>query len=152
MADEPKGVTEMYRPDPTSRHPLIVSLLLILFIIGLTILLGAPAPGSIEDQLDPLQVRLWGLGLGGGALIYLMALALQGIEKVKPFTLGVAFEQVGAAMLGVAAILYAVAIMVTVRWAGAVPAALVLVLGFFCIYRWISILRGIRQMSRRTTA
>ena len=151
MASEQHGEVTIYRPEPSSRHPIILFFLGFIALYGFSIVVGAPAPGSITERLDPVQVHLWGLSLAAGGGSYLIALALQTSRSVRLFTKGVAFEQVGAASLGSAAILYSVAVMAAVGWVGAFPAGLTLAFGAACIYRWIDILLGIRRFARAQT-
>ena len=151
MASEQHGEVTVYRPEPSSRHPIILFFLAFVALYGLSIVVGAPAPGSITEKLDRLQVHVWGLALFGGGGAYLVALAMQSSARVAVFTKGVAFEQVGAASLGSAAILYSVAVMAAVGWAGAFPAGTTLAFGAACIYRWIDILLGVRSFARAQT-
>lgn len=150
MANEPHqhGDVTIYRPEPSSRHPIVLFLLFLTLSYGVSVLFGGPAPGSIEEQLDAVQVSVWGGTLAFGASTYLIALALQSSKRVRTFTTGVAFEQVGAASLGAAAILYSVAVVATVGWVGTFPAGTTFAFGAACIYRWITILRGVRTFAR----
>lgn len=127
----------MQKPEPSSRHPLIVFLLGLCVISGLGIGLGAPAPGSIEEQLPSVGVLVWALALGGGATTVLVGLALQ--ANHQRLVVGVLLEQVGVVVLGFAAIIYSAAALVTVGWSGLLPAGTTLTFGIACLYRWVSL-------------
>lgn len=134
----------MYRPEPSSRHPLIVFLLILAGASGAGILFGRQAaPGSIEEQLPPLGVKLWGAALLIGAITMLVALALQASTRPVRFTNGVLFEQVGMMSFGVTGIVYSAAAFATVGWGGIFPVIVTFGFGVACIYRWASIQKGI---------
>jgi hypothetical protein len=151
MASEQHGEVTVYRPEPSSRHPIVLFFLAFVALYGLTVILGAKAPNPIEARLDQLQVRVWGVSLFGGGGAFLIGLVLQSTTRVATFTKGVAFEQVGAASMGAAAILYSVALMAAAGWSGAFSAGTTLAFGAACIYRWIDILLGIREHARAQT-
>jgi hypothetical protein len=125
------------RPEPSSRHPLIVFLLALCFISGAGIGIGAPAPGSIEEQLPRFGVYLWALALSLGAATILIGLALQ--KHNARMIAGVLFEQVGMVTLGFAAIIYSAAAFATVGWSALLPAGITFTFGVACLYRWMSL-------------
>lgn len=138
----------MERPEPSSRHPLIVFLLGLCVLSGLGILLDVtPAPGSIEAALYRWEVVAWALALGGGATLVLVGLALQ--PNDERLVLGVLFEQVGVATLGPAAIIYSAAAVAAVGWSGFFPAAMTFTFGVACLFRWWTLQRQFRKASRR---
>ena len=139
----------MERPEPSSRHPLIVFLLILCVISGLTVAFGAPAPGSIEETLPRWGALAWGAALGLGALSTLIGLALQPFDR--HLVSGVLFEQVGVASLGSAAILYSAAVAAVAGWTGAFPAFITFGFGVACLYRYYTLQRGIRRSRKIAT-
>lgn len=133
----------MQRPEPSSRHPLVVFLLILTMLSGITIVIGGPSPGSIGAALPPWGVLLWALALSGGSALILIGLGLQPFDK--HLVVGVLFEQVGVAMLGPAAIVYSAAALAAVGWTGAFPAGLTFGFGVSCLYRWFTLQRGINR-------
>lgn len=141
----------MERPEPSSRHPLIVFLLLLCVVTGLGIAVDVtPAPGSLEAALLRWEVIAWAVALCGGAALILLGLALQPSDK--HLVLGVLFEQVGVATLGPAAIIYSAAAVAAVGWSGLFPAAITFAFGVACLYRWFTLQRGIRKARRKPAA
>lgn len=133
----------MSKPEPSSRHPLIIFLLALSMVAGVAIeIADAPAPQSVQAQLPAWGVDLWGWALIVGSGIYLAGLYLQGRDRLIT---GVLFEQVGVATLGPAAIVYAAAVFATVGWSGAYPAGITLGFGVSCLYRWWTLQRGIKR-------
>ena len=137
----------MERPEPSSRHPLIVFLLTLCVISGISITFGAPAPGSITEALPRWQVTAWALSLGLGALSILIGLILQPADK--HLVTGVLLEQVGVASLGCAAILYSAAVVSAAGWSGVFPAIVTAGFGVALLYRWYTLQRGIRRSRQR---
>lgn len=127
----------MQRPEPSSRHPLIVFLLALCFISGAGIAFGAPAPGSIEDQLPRAGVYVWAAALSFGSAGILIGLALQ--KRHERMVNGVLFEQVGMVTLGFAAIIYSAAAFAAVGWSALLPAGITFTFGVACLYRWMSL-------------
>jgi len=139
------------KPEPSSRHPLIIFFLILTLVSGLSIELSADrtAPQSINAALPSWGVILWGYALIIGSAAVLAGLVLQG--KAPRLVTGVLFEQVGLAMLGSAAIVYSAAVLAAAGWQGAYPAGITFGFGVACIYRWISLQRGILRARRATT-
>ena len=137
----------MERPEPTSRHSLIVFLLFFVFASGISVTFGAPAPGSIEEALPRWGVYAWGTALGLGALATLIGLYLQPSDA--RLVAGVLFEQVGVASLGSAAILYSAAVAGAAGWSGAFPAGVTFGFGVACIYRYIQLQRHVNRYRRQ---
>lgn len=129
------------RPEPSSRHPLIVFLLLLSVFSGLTYLTTTRAPTSIEAQLGPVGVQLWAFGLFAGGLVSLAGLLLQGFPlKPRVFHYGVLCELVGMATLWAPAIIYTVAVLAAVGLTAIGPAGPIFAFGVACLYRMISLL------------
>ena len=128
---------------PSSRHPLVVFLLILCIVSGLTALVSDRPPNSIETQLSVLWTRVWVFGLVVGPALFLFGLWLQ--PKRGKLLKGVLFEQVGVAALGAAAIVYAAAVIATAGVEGAVPAAIVFGFGVACAYRWWTLQQGINR-------
>jgi formate hydrogenlyase subunit 3/multisubunit Na+/H+ antiporter MnhD subunit len=84
---------------------------------------GVPAPGSIDETMEPWLVFAWSLTLAVGALVVLISFT------VKDRITGMIIEQVGSICLGVAATVYGLIILATsFDNGGAIPA--VIVMGF----------------------
>jgi len=122
------------RLEPTSRHPVVLFFLGLLVVSSGTIAFGAPAPGSVNEQLPKWGVYLWAAALFFGAISILWGLKMQPLIGKSSVT-GALLEEVGMAMLAAAGILYAVAAFATVGWSGVIPAGLVLGLSLACGYR-----------------
>jgi hypothetical protein len=134
----------MNKPEPSSRHPLIIFFLLLTFVSGVSIELRlTDAPMSIVASLPIWGVALWGWALILGSTSLLIGLVLQGYDA--RLVSGVLFEQVGAATLGCAAIVYSAALMAVAGWSGVYPAGVTFGFGVACIYRWVSLQRGIAR-------
>lgn len=136
----------MIKPDPSSRHPLVVFLLGLCLFSGAGILLGeAPAPGSIEASIPRWEVTVWAAGLSLGAALTLLGLWLQSPGRPTRLRDGVLFEQVGMSMLGPVALIYGFAAIGQVGPSALLPGGVVLVLGVACAYRWVTLQRTINQ-------
>lgn len=130
----------MIKPEPSSRHPLVLFLLLLCFVSGSGILARqAPAPGSIDEQMATWTVLAWAAMLVLGALFTLIGMAMQ----PKRLRDGVLLEWIGMASLGPAALIYGVAIIFEVHSQGLLSAGIIIGLGLACGWRfrtiWISI-------------
>lgn len=135
----PVAKPPMQKPEPSSRHPLIVFLLSLCFISGAGIAFGAPAPGSVEEQMTRAGVYGWAFFLAAGAGTVLVGLALQ--ANHQRLVVGVLLEQVGVVALGFAAIIYSAAAFATVGLQGLLPAGITFTFGVACLYRWVSLQR-----------
>lgn len=118
-----------YPPDPRA-----------LFVLGLCVFVGVPlifanaTPGTIASQLDDTWVVVWGVMLSAGSLVTLLGVVRQSVN-------GILFEQVGSVAVGFACLIYSTAIWLSVQWAGAVPAVIVLGWGLSCFWRWYQLQR-----------
>lgn len=118
-----------YPPDPRA-----------LFVLGLCVVVGVPlifadaTPGTIASKLDDTWVVVWGVMLSAGSLVTLLGVIRQSVN-------GILFEQVGSVAVGFACLIYATAIWLSVQWAGAVPAVIVLGWGLSCFWRWYQLQR-----------
>jgi hypothetical protein len=134
------------KPDPSSRHPIIVFFLILCVIAGAGILLGdAPAPGSLNATLPGWQVKVWSAGLTLGAGAILIGLWLQAPKRPHRLRDGVLFEQGGMSLLGPAAILYGFVAILQVGWSAVLPGGIVLGLGVACAYRWRTLQRCVNR-------
>lgn len=134
------------RPEPSSAHPIVVFTMGLCLLSGVTISAGEARPGSIEATLPPIGVLLWGLCLVLGASLILGGLLLQ--KANGRLLLGVLFEFVGMASMGVAAILYAAAVLAVVGTDGIFPISITTGFGVSCLYRGATLYRGIRRAER----
>ena len=137
----------MIKPEPSSRHPLVVLFLLVIMASGLTYLFTDEAPGSVESQLYEWMITLWALSLVVGSGLVLFGIAIQPDDA--RLVRGVQAEMIGMSLLGPSAIMYSVAILGTVGWAtGGLPAGLAFGFGVACLYRMYSLVRQIRAAQR----
>ena len=134
----------MIKPDPSSRHPLVIFLLVLCVLGGAGILFqDVPAPGSIEASLPDWEVTVWAAALCLGGIITLAGVVMQGREaRMRD---GVLLEQYGVSLLGPAAAIYSVAAVAQVGLAAALPAGSVLALGVACVYRWFTLQRDVNR-------
>jgi hypothetical protein len=117
---------------PAARYPAdprAVWVMALFVLSGILLVFVGATPGSINAQLDPVWVVIWGLMLVLGALTTLV-----GIAKLD--TDGILLEQVGSVSMGGACVVYAGAIFGTVGWAGSVPALVVGGFGLASFWRW----------------
>jgi hypothetical protein len=136
------------RLEPTSRHPVVFFFMYLLIFSAFTISLGAPAPGSVNEALPRWGVYIWAASLALGAVAILWGIRWQrriGHKSVD----GALLEEVGMAMLSAAGILYAAAAIAYVKWAGVIPAGLVLGLSIACGYRAWDIRRQVKAYLER---
>lgn len=116
-----------------SRHPFQIYMLLLCLFTGLPLLFGRYEPRSIEAQLPGWGVTLWGATLFFGALVALVGIFLP--NRVN----GLLVEGIGLIATGVAAIIYAVAIIFTIGSAGVVASGIVVGFGISCVVRWFQL-------------
>lgn len=122
-----------YPPDPRA-----------LFVLSLCVAVGIPlifanaTPGTIASKLDPPLIVVWGLMLSLGSLVTLVGVVRQSVN-------GIITEQVGSVAVGGACLIYAVAIWLSVRWAGAVPMVIVFGWGLSCFWRWYQLQRLMKK-------
>lgn len=136
----------MIKPEPSSRHPIVVFLLALCVVSGAGILLGdAPAPGSLNASLPFWEVRIWSGGLAVGGALTLWGLHLQGPKRPTKLRDGVLFEQAGMSLLGPAALIYGTAALAQVGLAALLPGGIVVALGVACVYRWVTLQRTVNQ-------
>lgn len=131
------------RPEPSSRHPLIVFLVSLCVVSGITMIAADVAPDSIEAQLPHLGVIAWALALVVGGGMVLAGLILQALAG--RLLMGVLLEYVGIVTMGSAAILYSGAVFVATGVTGIFPAAIVLGFGVGCLYRWWTLQNGLKR-------
>lgn len=104
-------------------------------VAGLPLVFDGPAPGTLEQHLPVILVKLWGLELSGGGVLTLLGLALTGTPR------GTRIEKSGLLFLATAAGVYAL-VLVLVAWPASVASAAILV-GFSgaCLWRRSSMKR-----------
>lgn len=116
-----------YPPDPRTLFFLIVCAL-----SGPALAFFGATPGTIEAQLEPWQVALWGIALSVGSVVTLIGIA-------RPTPNGILIEQVGSVSVMVAAGFYAACILNAVAWKGFVPASIGIALAASCAWRWFQL-------------
>ena len=112
---------------------------------GLPLMLGTrPAPTTLEAALHPAIVQVWGAFLVIGAMV-----ALYGTWIWKPATTGLIIEEVGLAIVGFPAVIYA---FILIAQAGvdkaAVAFAFVFGFGIACLWRYVDIWRYLRKLGK----
>lgn len=113
-----------YPPDPRALFVLVMCV-----VVGLPLVFANASPNTIASQLDPVLQVAWGIMLSGGSLLTLAG-------AMRQTATGVIVEQIGSIALGVACLLYAGAIWVSVQWVGSVPIAIVSGFGLASLWRW----------------
>jgi hypothetical protein len=102
-------------PQSILLHPFELYLAGVCVLSGVPLLIGEPAPTSIEALLPPLLVRLWGFELLLGAGLVLFGL-------LRPRS---RLERVGHTLLAPAAVVYGAAIVTVVGVPGVLAGTLV---------------------------
>lgn len=117
---------------PAARYPAdprVVFILVACILSGLNFLAGAPAPGTVESQLDRGWVVVWAILIGLGGLVTL-------IGSFRLDVAGILLEQVGSlALLGGTGV-YAVAVWTTIGGPGFYPGMFQLAFGVASLWRW----------------
>ncbi|MEO6627863.1 MAG: hypothetical protein ABIP03_04775 [Aquihabitans sp.] len=134
------------RPEPSSRHPIVVLFLLICLFSGAFLVLGGPAPGSIEAQLSDFGSDAWGYSLAIGSFITLAGLAIQPYTRL--LLAGVRLEVLGVTLLWPSAIVYTTAALSAVGWSAGLPAFFAAGFGVACFYRMFTLIRQIVRALR----
>jgi hypothetical protein len=126
-------LAEKSNPYPTSRHPLVIFLLLLCMISGIPALLGVAEPQSIQDTL-PAPLRLgWCAMLTFGPVV-----AIAGIVRDN-LSSAITLEQIGCVSLGGSSITYGVALLQS-NGEGALQAgAIIVVFGLFVLARVVQL-------------
>jgi hypothetical protein len=117
-------------PIRSSTDPRAVFILTLCVVTGFPLIFAGVQPGSFEELLPSLIVRLWGVSLVIGCLV-----TLAGMSWRRKLT-GVLMEQVGSVAVGSVSVFYATAVMIVAGWDGAVPAGFIIGWAFSCFYRY----------------
>jgi hypothetical protein len=118
--------------DPLSagRHPFQVFLLLLCFVSGLTQILGAEAPDSLEQNLPSGVVTAWGWMLITGSFSALIG----SFWSRNSYATGLTIERVGLFATGVSAVIYGIFVL-SLGLNGAVAGGITIGFGFACLLR-----------------
>lgn len=108
------------RPVPARRHPHQVFLAVLLFLSGLSVLLGGPRPGSVTAALPSLLIVVW-----AGTLVLSSALVITA-AIVASDELALYLELAADLPLAIMCTVYATAVVTAVGWLGMFPAGIVL--------------------------
>lgn len=108
-------------------------------LAGIPLLIGNSRPGSIQSLLPESWQVIWSIFLVGGSLVALIGIFLP--NRV----IGLLLEQFGMIPTGVAAISYAVVVLVSVGITGVIPVAVVGGFGVACIRRWFRIQNAFKK-------
>lgn len=126
-------------PFRSQTDPRAVFILALCVVSGAPLILGAVEPGSLEELLNPIVIRLWGIALVLGALVTLAGMSW------RRSMMGVLLEQIGSVAVGGASLFYAAAILLEAGWSGLVAAGIVTGWGLSCLFRWYQLERLIRD-------
>jgi hypothetical protein len=136
---------------PAARYPAdprAVFILVMCVVSGVPLVQGHATPGSVNSQLNPYQVVVWGALLVFGALVTLIGTFNQRVT-------GIILEQIGSVAVGFACLIYAAAIAAQIGVLGTVPALIVLGFGLACFWRWgqlQSLMHHAEQQASRNAA
>jgi hypothetical protein len=125
-------------PIRSQTDPRAVFILTLCVVTGFPLIFAGVQPGSFEELLPSIIVRLWGISLVVGCLV-----TLAGMSHRRTLT-GVLLEQVGSVAVGAVSIFYATAVMIVAGWDGAVPAGFIIGWAFSCFYRYWQLEHSIR--------
>lgn len=130
----------------SDRHPFEIYVLVWALVTSFPAAVGVTdVPASMSRQLPGWPARAWAIALTVGCLTALVGLVWPrpAFPFVSPTALGM--EQVGLTIVGVAAVLYAVAALFNVGWSALVPAGVIVGFGFACFAQCWKIDRVLRQ-------
>jgi hypothetical protein len=117
-------------PLRAGRHPFQAYLLALCVISGLPILIGQVGASTIEESVPYWLAFSWGLALFLGA-----AAGLLGTYWPGDYTNGLTVEQIGLAVVGSAALVYGIIIVITGGVPRFIPAAITVGFGLSCLRR-----------------
>jgi hypothetical protein len=130
------------KPDPLGqpRNPLAIYLLLLAFFSGLTAMAGV-APPSIESELPPSVGFAWALMLtmGAGAM-------LAGVYWPGTIQTGLSLKKIGSFALSVAAMIYAVVLLVAFGFAAFFNAGIILGFGVACYLHYRTVSKRVQEI------
>lgn len=129
MPRSPKGISYI-DPLHAGRHPFQTYLLLLCIIAGVPILFGRIGASSIESELPFWLAFIWALLLFLGSAVGLVGAYWRG-----DYTNALTIERIGLAIVGSAACVYAVVIIVNTGWDRLIPAAITLAFGVASLRR-----------------
>ncbi len=129
MKKSPKGISYI-DPLHAGRHPFQTYLLLLCIIAGLPILFGRIGASSIESELPFWLAFSWALLLFLGSAIGLVGAYWRG-DPANALTI----ERIGLAVVGSAACVYAVVIIINTGWDRLIPAGITAAFGFASLRR-----------------
>lgn len=113
-----------------SINPFELYWLVAICTIGLLYLIGAPPPNSVRQLLPDLAVKVWAANLGIGGVV-----ALSGGLFRRQLARGLAAYQFGWALIGVATMIYGLAILIQFPVTGIYPALANLFWALACLTR-----------------
>lgn len=123
-----------------------VFFMLLCLVAGIPLVLGAPAPKSVE-ALPELVVRLWGITLALGGLTSLVGISMRHARRSRLFIEGLLVEGAGLVALASAAAVFAtVIIVVNATWSAAFGTATYFMFTVACGFRFRTIRRIVRKM------
>jgi len=117
-------------PLHAGRHPFQTFMLALAVISGLPLILGHPQPRSIEATLPPWLATTWGVMLFGGAVV-----ALLGSYWLGNYANALTIERIGLLVVGGAACLYGLTLLLVLGPSTAVAAGIVLGFGLASLKR-----------------
>lgn len=146
------------RPLDNGRHPFEMLVLGLGLLVGAPLLFGAPTPGSTEELLGPVAVKVWAWLLVGGCWVALTGAWWTWWRRVDRWwpraanlrhDTGLLVEMVGLVAVGVGQVVYAVGVIEGLDTPGRqLPAAFIAGFGLACWWRAGQIWRWSRRVVR----
>jgi hypothetical protein len=133
-------------PLHTGRHPFQVYILALCVLSGATLLLKDQTPSAIQGLLPGWLQLAWAIMLVGGSIIALFGSYWPGGRG--GYANALTAERIGLGIVGAAAVVYGLAIIVVVSLPGIVAAGITLGFGLSCLIRARDIGRIIRSAIR----
>lgn len=114
----------------TNTDPRAVFILTLCIVTGLPLIAGVVAPGSFEQLLPSLIVRLWGISLVLGCGVTLFGMS----RNSKLY--GMQMEQVGSVAVAAVSLFYATAVFIVAGNSGITAAGFIIGWAISCLYRY----------------
>jgi hypothetical protein len=110
--------------------PRAVFILTLCIVTGLPLILGQIQPGSFQELIPNIIIRLWGLSLVLGCIITLLGMSKN--DKLW----GVLTEQIGSVAVASTSLFYATAVLIVAGKDGITAAGFIIGWALSCFYRY----------------
>lgn len=114
----------------TNTDPRAVFILTLCIVTGLPLIAGIVQPGSFEELLPSIIVRLWGISLVLGCGVTLFGMS----RNSKLY--GMQMEQVGSVAVAAVSLFYATAVFIVAGSSGITAAGFIIGWAISCLYRY----------------